>query len=103
VQEIAGRVGIIRKGVVVETADVQDLVQRSFRRVRIRLRDELKPGFLEGIPGVTILTQNQSSATIQIEGEMDALIKALAKLPVLDLETERPSLEEIFMAYYKED
>ncbi len=103
VQEIAGRVGIIRKGVVVETAKVQDLIHRSFRRVRFRLKEELKPGFLEGIPGVTILTQSPSSVTIQIEGEMDGLIKALAKLPVLDLETERPSLEEVFMAYYKED
>ena len=35
-----------------------------------------------------------------IEGEMDGLIKALAAFPVVDLETERPSLEEIFLTYY---
>jgi len=36
---------------------------------------------------------------------MDALIKTLAKYPVNDFETERTSLEEIFLAYYegKED
>jgi ABC-2 type transport system ATP-binding protein len=32
---------------------------------------------------------------------MDALIKALAEYPVSDFETERPSLEEIFLTYYK--
>jgi len=36
---------------------------------------------------------------------MDALIKALAHYPISDFETERTSLEEIFLAYYesKED
>jgi ABC-2 type transport system ATP-binding protein len=35
-----------------------------------------------------------------VEGEMEALVKALAAFPVVDLETERPSLEEIFLTYY---
>jgi ABC-2 type transport system ATP-binding protein len=33
---------------------------------------------------------------------MDGLIKALAAFPVIDIETERPSLEEIFLAYYEQ-
>jgi hypothetical protein len=33
---------------------------------------------------------------------MDALIKALASYQVVDFETEHQSLEEIFLAYYKE-
>jgi len=31
---------------------------------------------------------------------MDALVKALAAFPVSSLETERVSLEEVFLAYY---
>jgi hypothetical protein len=34
---------------------------------------------------------------------MDALIKALGSYQVLDFETEHPSLEEVFLAYYKEE
>jgi len=34
---------------------------------------------------------------------MDALMKALTTFPVSDFETERPSLEEIFLAYYEGD
>jgi ABC-2 type transport system ATP-binding protein len=41
------------------------------------------------------------SVILQVEGEMDELINALSQYPVLDFETERPSLEEIFLAYYK--
>ena len=40
---------------------------------------------------------------MQVTGEMDGLIKALAAFSVSDFETERPSLEEIFMAYYEGD
>ena len=32
---------------------------------------------------------------------MEALVGGLGQLPVLDLETERPSLEEVFLTYYK--
>jgi hypothetical protein len=32
---------------------------------------------------------------------MEMLVRALGDLPVLDLETERPSLEEVFLTYYK--
>jgi ABC-type uncharacterized transport system ATPase subunit len=54
------------------------------------------------IQGVTILSHDETSIHLQIEGEMDSLIKALAKYPVRDFETERPSLKEIFMTYYEE-
>ncbi|MEW5829932.1 MAG: ABC transporter ATP-binding protein [Chloroflexota bacterium] len=103
VQEIAGRVGIIRRGVVVETAGVQELIQKSLRRLRVRFAAPVADGALGQIPGVSILSQDETSVSIQIEGEMDALVKALAKYPVQDLESERPSLEEIFMAYYEEE
>jgi ABC-2 type transport system ATP-binding protein len=59
---------------------------------------------LDNIPGVSILTQEDNqNVRLQVDGEMDALIKALASYVVLDFETEHPSLEEIFLAYYQED
>jgi ABC-2 type transport system ATP-binding protein len=104
VQEIADRVGIIRNGLVVEVADTETLLNRSLRRVRIRFKQAVDVQKLAKIPGVSILTEdNGQSLTLQVEGEMDALIKELASFQVIDFETEHPSLEEIFLAYYKED
>jgi ABC-2 type transport system ATP-binding protein len=103
VQEIADRVGIIRKGVVVEVAETETLLNRALRRVRIHFKDAVDPQRLGNIPGVSILAQdNDQKLTLQVEGEMDALIKALASYQVVDFETEHQSLEEIFLAYYKE-
>ncbi len=36
-------------------------------------------------------------------GEIDPVVKQAAKHRVMALETEQPSLDEIFMAYYQSD
>ncbi len=101
VQQIAERVGIIRQGQVVEVAETEILINRSLRRVFLRFKQPVEAGQLTAIPGVTVLAQGDAlSLTLQVEGEMDTLIKALAAFPVVDFETERPTLEEIFLAYY---
>ena len=102
-QEIAERVGIIRKGLVVETAEVQNLIRRSLTRLKVTFASPTEARPLEQIRGVKVLARDSTSATLQVEGEMDSLVKTLAQFPVRDLETERPSLEEIFMTYYEEN
>lgn len=103
VQEIADRVAIIRKGIVVEVADPGKLIERAFRRVRVRFKDDVNLSPLETLPGIQVLGRDDSAAVyLQVSGEMDGLIKTLSTYTVIDLETERPSLEEIFLTYYKE-
>ena len=102
VQAVADRVGIIRAGKIVEVAETSVLIGRSLNRIFIRFENSVDASSLSNIPGVSILSQDDgTSMTIQIEGKMDALIKALAKYPVSDFETQRPSLEDIFLAYYE--
>ncbi|MDI6769125.1 MAG: ABC transporter ATP-binding protein [Anaerolineales bacterium] len=102
VHEIAERVGFIRQGVVVEVAETAALISRSLRRVRVRFRQSVDSETLTRLPGVSLLSKDDGAAlTLQVEGEMDALIKALAAFPVIDLSTEQHSLEEIFLTYYQ--
>lgn len=101
VQEIAGRVGIIRRGEVVEVAETKSLIHHAVRRARVRFAQPTDASAFTGIPGVKVLARDDGlSVTLQIEGQMDGLIKALARYPVNDFETEYPSLEEIFLTYY---
>lgn len=104
VQEISDRVGIIRLGKVVEVAETAMLINRSLLRARVRFKGPVDTSPLAALPGVKVLSQDDgSSVTLQVEGEIDGLIKKLATFPIRDFETERPSLEEIFMAYYEVD
>src|SRR5262249_13192618 len=89
VQEIAERVGIIRRGVVVEVAETTALLHRALRRVRVRFRERLETLILTRLPGVKFLGRDdRGGVLLQVVGEMDALIKALAAFPVSDFETE---------------
>jgi ABC-2 type transport system ATP-binding protein len=103
VEEIADRVGIIRRGVVVEVADPQALIDRAVRRVRVRFKQPIDLSALTQLPGVTLIDRSDgASALLNVAGDMDQLIKTLAAYPVIEMDTERPSLEEIFLAYYAE-
>jgi ABC-2 type transport system ATP-binding protein len=103
VEEIAERVAILRQGVVVEVAETAALVNRALRRVRIRFREPQDTLVLGRLPGVKLLGRDdRGGVLLQVTGDMDGLIKALAAFPIRDFETERPSLEEVFLAYYND-
>jgi len=102
VEVIADRVGIIRTGELVEVAEPSILKQRSLLRVEVRFQQPVEAHRLEQVEGVRTLVQDDGTVIrMEVEGEMDALVKALAKFPVSRIETELPSLEEVFLIYYR--
>jgi ABC-2 type transport system ATP-binding protein len=102
VEMLAGRVAIIRAGEIVEVAGTESLTHRSLNRLAVRFKASVESAELGKLPGVEVLSRTDgSSVTLQVQGDMEKLIQALGRLPVLDLETERPSLEEVFLTYYK--
>ncbi len=101
VERIATRVGIIRNGRLIEVAETKDLLNRAVRRATILFREPVDSALFEGLPGVRVLSPDSGrTLLLQVMGDMDGLIKRLAEHPVIEIETERPSLEEIFMTYY---
>lgn len=100
VETIADRIAIIRDGVIVEEAAPSELVNLAVRRLHVQFHEPVDVQALAALPAVTVVAQHDSVVTLQVAGEMDAVVKALAAYPVNDLETERPSLEEVFLAYY---
>jgi ABC-2 type transport system ATP-binding protein len=102
VEELADRVGIIRRGELVDVVEPATLKQRSLLRARVVFQKEVDLAALGKVKGVrAFAAEDGASVSLEIEGEMDALIKALAKFPVSRMETEVPSLEEVFLVHYK--
>ena len=102
VENVAGRVAIIRSGEIVEVAETESLTRHTLNRLTVRFKQPVKTSEFTSLPGVEIISQSgQTSITLQVTGDMEKLAQALGRLPVLDLETERPSLEEVFLTYYK--
>jgi ABC-2 type transport system ATP-binding protein len=102
VESMAGRVAIIRAGEIVEVAGTESLTHRSLNRLTVHFKMPVEAAELGKLPGVEIIARaDGSNVTLQVQGDMEKLVQALGRLPVLDLETERPSLEEVFLTYYK--
>jgi len=103
IEEIADRVGIIRQGILVESANPADLIERALHRVTVRFREPVEWKPLTQVPGVELFNAEDGvTISLQVEGEMDALVKSLAEYPISSIETERPSLEEAFLVYYQD-
>jgi ABC-2 type transport system ATP-binding protein len=102
VQAVADRVAMIREGEIVEVAETGTLVSRALRHVTVQFKGPVDHGHLNEVPGVAVLARDDSTqVTLQVEGDLDGLIRALGELPVRDLETSKPSLEEVFLRYYR--
>ena len=105
VQKIADRVGIIRKGKLVEIAQTVDLINRAVTQATIQFKEPVQEDSFDHLGNVSVLrvNQNHHAYTLEVTGEMDGLIKSLAKYPVRDIAIHRPSLEEVFLKYYKDE
>lgn len=105
VQKIADRVGIIRKGQLVEIAQTDDLISRALTRATVQFKKPVAESSFDDLNNVKVLRINDegSAYTLEIKGEMDGFIKKMAEFSVSDLEIHRPSLEEVFLNYYKEE
>jgi ABC-2 type transport system ATP-binding protein len=103
VERIAQRVGIIRKGRVIEVATVDSLKERAIRLVELRFGWPVPdPAELSTIAGVTDASVIGSVATVRVEGSMDPLVKALAGYETLLIRTHDTPLDEIFLQLYRD-
>jgi len=101
VERLCDRVAIIRDGRLVAVEHVADLSRRRYRHVAVELGHDVAIAELRSLPGVSDLQTEGRRATFSVETEgLDAVVKLIARHPVVDLELAHPSLEEIFMTYY---
>jgi ABC-2 type transport system ATP-binding protein len=101
VQRVCDRVGIIREGRLIAVEDVDELTRRSYRHVTLEFAASVDPDEFARLPGVSDLRrEDDRRISFRAEGDVDAVIKAAARHTVADLELSRPTLEEVFLAYY---
>jgi len=102
VQAVCDRVGILRDGRLKAVERVETLTHADFRWVTVRFRDAVPPELLARVPGISQVTPLEHGYRFRMVGEWQALLHAIRDCYVLDIQTEKPSLEEIFLAYYND-
>ena len=102
VERVCDRVGIIRKGRLVDVEEVADLTERAYRHVTLEFAEPVDPAEFASIAGVTELAQAGNRITFKAQRNLDAVVKAAARHPLTDIELTHPSLEEVFLTFYGE-
>jgi len=105
IERVTDRVGIIRAGELIAVEKPSTLTGRAFRYVRITFVDPLESEDLQrfaNLPGIERFAAEGTTVTFRAHGSMDAIIQFASLHPVRQFDSERPSLEEIFLTYYSE-
>lgn len=98
VQRYCRHAAVIREGRILTCDSVENLSHTGARQVA--LRGVTTPPALDGIRNVTA---DEDSVRFLYSGDIAALLRELGKLPVRDVTISEPSLEEIFLHYYRKE
>ncbi len=100
VERVCDRVGIIREGRLVAVETVAALKAKAVRQLEIVFAEDAPLSEFANLPGVRDVTAHNSHLRCKVVGSLDEVIKAAAHHTVVNVISEEPNLEEIFLAYY---
>ncbi len=102
VESICSRASIVRDGLIVDVFDLAEQRRLAPRLVRVEFSEPLPPEAFQTLPpGVQETGRAEHSISFRMADDTDWLIKQLATYTVADLDVRRPSLEELFVGYYR--
>jgi ABC-2 type transport system ATP-binding protein len=101
VEQVCDRVGIVREGHLATVGALDELVGMRAHRVEIEFADRAPAERLRALPGFEQLTVEDHRVTGMFRGNFEPLLAALATAHVTKFVSREPSLEEIFLGYYR--
>lgn len=101
VQAICERVGILREGQLRAVENVHALLEVNFKWVTFKFREAVNPALVANVPNVTDVTAENHSLKFRLNGEIDPVLRTVNHLYLVDIHTQEPTLEEIFLTYYE--
>lgn len=101
IEDIAGRVAIIRDGVIVDTDDIGVLRHRAGQQIELTFADPINPESFRALDGVEDLMVNGATLRCLLHGEPDALLKGAAHHHVRAWSAHDRELEDLFLDHYR--
>lgn len=103
VERVCDRVGFIRKGRLIDVKEVSDLKSQAFRHLEIYFGRPVPKEEFVNLAGVKDVVVEDTMLRCTVAGSLDAIIKAAAKFEVINVISQEPNLEDIFLSYYGGD
>ncbi len=103
VERVADRVGIIRRGRLVEVSTLAALKAKAIRGLELEFAEDVDPARLREVTGVRAVTGSGHHLTVSYDGPIEPVLEAATSLGVVNLHSQDADLEQIFLAYYRGD
>jgi ABC-2 type transport system ATP-binding protein len=105
VEHVCDRVGIIRSGRLVKVAELDEIHRIRLHRLELEFApdSEVPEAAIRAADGVDEVVVADHRITCTVKGTFDPLLKALSGATVTNLVSHEPSLEEVFLTYYRPD
>ena len=101
VEKLCDRVGIIRQGKIIETGTLEEL--RHLTRSQFTIQTKQPIPNLHELEGVYQVEEKDTQYSFQVDTEkLDGVIRYVAQYGVEKLESNAPTLEDLFMRYYQD-
>jgi len=103
VERICQRVGILRRGRLVQVARLDELHHLRYHRLEVDFAGDVPVAAVRACPGVEHLAAEDHHLSFDVHGGVAPVLQALGTGQVLSLVTHEPSLEEVFLAQFRDD
>jgi ABC-2 type transport system ATP-binding protein len=101
VEHVCDRVGIVREGHLATVGQLDQLAGMRAHRVEIVFAGAPPVERIRAVPGFEQVAVEDHRVTGMFRGEFEPLLAALASSRVTKFESREPSLEEIFLGFYR--
>ncbi len=101
VEQIAGRVGIVREGRLIVVDAVEALKRRALRRFELEFAASADPAPFRGVAGVREVQASGRFLRCAVTGPVGPLLRAAAARDLVNVVSHEPDLEEIFLSYIR--
>jgi ABC-2 type transport system ATP-binding protein len=102
VEHVCDRVGIVREGHLATVGQLDQLAGMRAHRIEIVFAGPPPVERIRAIPGFEQVAVEDHRVSGMFRGDFEPLLAALASSQVTKFESREPSLEEIFLGFYKE-
>ncbi len=100
VEKICDRVGILKKGTLIVTKNINELKKATERTLRVVFQKEVPEKELE-MEGITKIEKEGNKYILTIAGNEEEVLKKINSYPLFSLNFEEVDLEDIFLRYFK--
>jgi ABC-2 type transport system ATP-binding protein len=101
VEHVCDRVGIVREARLVTVGPIEQLAGIRTHHVEIEFADDPPVERLRAAAGVEQIAASDHRVSAMVRGSFEPLMAVLAGHRVINLTSREPTLEEIFLSYYK--